>query len=138
MGFVWIGWICSRFWARLRAFQAVAEGGGFTAAAARLGVGQPTLSIQLRALESYFGVELLHRRGRKTAPSEMGERLFKVTQRMFGAEAEAIDLLRAARDLASGHLQIGADGPFHVTEMLAAFSGRFPGIRVAVSIANSQ
>jgi aminoethylphosphonate catabolism LysR family transcriptional regulator len=124
--------------AQLRAFHAVAASGGFTAAATKLGVGQPTLSIQVRALETYFGVELFHRSGRKVAVSELGSALFGLTQRLFAAEAEAIDLLSAVRDLRHGHLHIGADGPYHVTEILAAFTARFPQIRVSVAIGNSQ
>src|SRR5258707_2738682 len=124
--------------AQLRAFHAVATHGGFTAAADALGLGQPTLSTQVGALERYFGVELLHRRGRTVTLSELGRDLFKITLRLFGAEAEAIDLLGAVRDLAVGHLQVGAVGPYHVTEMLAAFNERFPQIRVTVSIGNSQ
>jgi aminoethylphosphonate catabolism LysR family transcriptional regulator len=126
------------YYAQLRAFHAVAQSGGFTLAADKLGVGQPTLSIQVRALEAYFGVELFHRRGRKTELSELGGSLFKLTQRLFAAEAEAIDLLRAVRDFRAGHLQVGAVGPYHVTEMLASFTARFPHIRVTVSIGNSQ
>jgi len=122
----------------LRAFHAVAIHGGFTAAAAALGVGQPTLSTQVGGLERYFGVELLHRSGRKVRLSELGADLFRITQRLFGAEAEAADLLGAMRDLAAGHLQVGAVGPYHVTEMLATFNARFPQVRVTVSIGNSQ
>jgi aminoethylphosphonate catabolism LysR family transcriptional regulator len=124
--------------AQLRAFHAVAQAGGFTLAADKLGVGQPTLSIQVRALEAYFGVELFHRRGRKTKLSELGGNLFMLTQRLFAAEAEAIDLLSAVRDFRAGHLQVGAVGPYHVTEMLASFTARFPHIRVTVAIGNSQ
>src|SRR5216683_1088921 len=123
---------------QLRAFHAVATHGGFTAAAAALGLGQPTLSTQVGALERYFGVELLHRSGRKVRLSELGADLFRITLRLFGAEAEAADLLGAVRDLAAGHLQVGAVGPYHVTEMLATFNERFPQVRVTVSIGNSQ
>ena len=123
---------------QLRAFHAVAAHGGFTAAAQALGLGQPTLSTQVGALERYFGVELLHRSGRKVRLSALGADLFKITQRLFSAEAEAVDLLGAVRDFASGHLQIGAVGPYHVTEMLAVFTERFPQIRVTVSIGNSR
>jgi LysR family transcriptional regulator, low CO2-responsive transcriptional regulator len=123
---------------QLRAFHAVAIHGGFTAAAAALGVGQPTLSTQVGGLERYFGVELLHRSGRRVRLSELGADLFRITQRLFGAEAEAADLLGAVRDLAAGHLQVGAVGPYHVTEMLATFNERFPQVRVTVSIGNSQ
>jgi aminoethylphosphonate catabolism LysR family transcriptional regulator len=124
--------------AQLRAFHAVAEAGGFTAAAARLGVGQPTLSIQVRALEAQFGVELIHRRGRRIQLSELGQSLFKVTQRCFGAETEAVELLRAVRALDAGHLRLGTVGPYNATELLARFSKRFPRVRVTVTLGNSQ
>jgi LysR family transcriptional regulator, low CO2-responsive transcriptional regulator len=123
---------------QLRAFHAVASHGGFTAAAQALGIGQPTLSTQVGALERYFGVELLHRHGRSVVLSELGAALFKITQRLFGAEAEAVELLGSVRDFASGHLRVGAVGPYHVTEMLAEFNELYPGIRVTVSIGNSQ
>ena len=123
---------------QLRAFHAVALHGGFTAAAQALGIGQPTLSTQVGALERYFDVELLLRRGRSVVPSELGAALFKITQRLFGAEDEAVELLGAVRDFAAGHLRVGAVGPYHVTEMLAVFTERFPRIRVTVSIGNSQ
>src|SRR5437667_2017986 len=123
---------------QLRAFHAVATHGGFTAAAAALGLGQPTLSTQVGALERYFGVELLHRSGRKVRLSELGADLFRITQRLFGAEAEAADLLGGVRDLAAGQLEVAAVGPYHVIEMLATFHERFPQVRVTVSIGNSQ
>jgi LysR family transcriptional regulator, low CO2-responsive transcriptional regulator len=123
---------------QLRAFHAVASHGGFTAASHALGIGQPTLSTQVGALERYFDVELLHRRGRSVVLSELGAALFKITQRLFGAEDEAVELLGAVRDFAAGHLRVGAVGPYHVTEMLAVFTERFPQIRVTVSIGNSQ
>jgi aminoethylphosphonate catabolism LysR family transcriptional regulator len=123
---------------QLRAFHAVASHGGFTAAAQALGIGQPTLSTQVGALERYFDVELLHRRGRSVVLSELGAALLKITQRLFGAEDEAVELLGAVRDFAAGHLRVGAVGPYHVTEMLAVFTERFPQIRVTVSIGNSQ
>ena len=49
--------------AQLRAFHAVAGAGGFTRAAAALGVTQPTLSGQVAGLEAAYGVRLFERRG---------------------------------------------------------------------------
>src|SRR6201999_296069 len=45
----------------MRAFVAVAEGGGLSAAARRLHISQPALSQTIQSLEKHFGVELLVR-----------------------------------------------------------------------------
>ncbi len=123
---------------KLRSFHAVAIAGGFTAAARQLKVGQPTITTQVRALERQFGVELFHRRARRVELTGAGRGLLALTQRMLSLEAEAIDFLNATAGLRSGHLKITAVGPYHVTEMLAAFRTRFPEIDFSVAVGNSR
>jgi len=123
---------------QLRAFHAVAAEGSFTAAAKALRVGQPTITTHVRELESRFQVELFHRRGRRAVLTEAGEALLSVTQRLVTNEAEAVDLLRSFGGFRSGHLRVGAVGPYHVTEMLAAFNERYPGVSVSVRVGNSK
>jgi len=123
---------------QLRAFHAVAAEGSFTAAAKALRVGQPTITTHVRELESRFQVELFHRRGRRAVLTEAGEALLAVTQRLVTNEAEAVDLLRSFGGFRSGHLRVGAVGPYHVTEMLAAFNERYPGVSVSVRVGNSK
>ena len=122
---------------QLRSFHAVAKARGFVAGAALFNVSQPTLTAQVSALESEFGVELFHRRNRRTELTPAGRDLFAITTRMFAEEQEAREFLGNSRELRTGHLRIGAVGPYHVTEMLAAFGTRYPGIRLSVSIGNS-
>jgi aminoethylphosphonate catabolism LysR family transcriptional regulator len=124
--------------AQLRAFHAVASEGSFTRAAARLNVTQPTLSAQVKALEQQYGVTLFDRRGRRVQPTDLGAGLLEVTRRLFGLEAEADQMLAAAKGLRRGHLRIGADAPIHVIPALAAFARRYPGIRLSVAIGNSE
>jgi aminoethylphosphonate catabolism LysR family transcriptional regulator len=125
-------------YSQLRSFHAVAESGSFTAAAQRCRVSQPTITTQVRALEAGFSVELFARRGRRVELTEAGRGLFEITRRMFSQETEALDFLNECRDLRTGHLRVGAVGPYHVTDMLVAFNRRFPGLYVSVSIGNSQ
>lgn len=124
--------------AQLRAFHAVAGAGGFTRAAAALGVTQPTLSGQVAALEEAYGVRLFERRGRGIELTDLGRGLFDITRRLFGQEAEAEQLLAAARGLMSGLLRVGADAPYHVIPLLATFHRRHPGIRLSLSFGNSE
>ncbi len=123
--------------AQLRAFHGVATAGGFTRAAAVLHVTQPTLSGQVAALEERYGVKLFERRSRGVELSELGRGLFDVTSRLFGQEAEAEQLLAAARGLARGVLRVGADAPYHVVPLLAVFHRRYPGIRLSLTFGNS-
>lgn len=123
---------------QLRSFHAVAAAGGFTAASRVLNVGQPTITSQVKALEEQFRVELFHRRGRQVMMTAAGHDLFAITQKLLSFEAEAVDLLKALGGLETGNLKIGAVGPYHVTEMLAAFGARYPGIKILVHQGNSR
>jgi aminoethylphosphonate catabolism LysR family transcriptional regulator len=123
---------------QLRSFHAVASAGGFVAGASLLNVSQPTLTAQIKALETEFGVELFYRRNRRSELTPSGRDLHAITQRLFAEEQEAREFLSAAKGLHTGHLRIGAVGPYHVTEMLAAFNQRHPGITLSMSIGNSS
>jgi aminoethylphosphonate catabolism LysR family transcriptional regulator len=123
---------------QLRSFHAVASSGGFVAGASVLNVSQPTLTAQIKALEAEFGVELFYRRNRRSELTPSGRDLHAITLRLFAEEKEAREFLSAAKGLRTGHLRIGAVGPYHVTEMLAAFNQRFPGIALSMSIGNSS
>lgn len=123
---------------QLRSFHAVAAEGGFTAAAQALNVTQPTVTVQVKSLEEYFKVELFHRRGRKVVLTDTGRQLFELTRRILSLEGEAVELLTGVGGFHSGQLQVAAVGPYHVTEMLASFNERYPGIKVSVETGNSQ
>lgn len=123
---------------QLRSFHAVARGGSFTAAAKALGVSQPTVTTQVKALEQEFGVELFARRGRRIELTEIGSGLLDITRRLSADEKEAADYLNETRELRTGHLRVGAVGPYHVTDMLAAFNARHPGLYVSVAVGNSR
>ena len=45
---------------QLKSFHAVATAGGFTKAGKLLGLSQPAITIQVRALEEAYGVSLFH------------------------------------------------------------------------------
>jgi aminoethylphosphonate catabolism LysR family transcriptional regulator len=123
---------------QLRSFHAVARAGGFTQAARLLHISQPTVTTQVRFLEETYGVELFHRRGHKVTLTPLGEQLYAMAQRIFALESETVHLLQDSGELKSGFLRVGAVGPFHVTEMLARFNKRYPGVEVSVRVGNSE
>ncbi len=123
---------------QLRAFTAVATHGGFSAAARVLGVTQPALTHQVRALETKHGVTLFLRQGRRVVVTPLGEELLRVARRINTMEEEAQALLGAAGDLKHGALRIGADGPFHVMPVLARLQQTYPGLTLSVRVGNSE
>src|SRR5690349_21834438 len=98
---------------QLAAFCAVVEKRSFSQAAARLGVTQPAISLQVRSLEKRLGQQLLDRSGRRVEPTEAGQRLYRGAQRLLALESQLLDEL--ARDdvgEVSGALAIGGStGP---------------------------
>lgn len=121
----------------LRSFHAVARHGGFSAAARALNISQPTLSTQVKELETRYDVELFSRIGREVRLTPAGQELYLTTMRLHQSEAEAEDLLNAFKGFHSGSLRIAAVGPFHATDMIVAFKSRHPKIDISVQFGNS-
>lgn len=120
-----------------RAFYAVATQGSFTAAARSLNVSQPTVTTQVKELETLYGVELFHRHARGVFLTDTGRELLGIIRRMYARQQDAVEYLRAVQGLQTGSLRIGAYGPYDVIEILAEFNRRHPGLDVSLGFANS-
>ncbi|MEP6892559.1 MAG: selenium metabolism-associated LysR family transcriptional regulator [Gaiellaceae bacterium] len=127
---------------QLAAFCAVVERKSFSQAAERLGVTQPAVSLQVRALEKRLGTQLLDRSGRRVEPTETGWRLYRGAQRMLQLEEQLLDQLAAEGDGAiSGELSIGAStGPAAIVVplLLGEFQRSNPAVRVALQVHDTQ
>lgn len=115
----------------LRYFVAVAEELHFGRAAARLGIAQPPLSMQIRDLESEVGVRLLARTSRHVELTAAG-RVFLDGARSILAELDGIisDTQRAQRG-ETGQLRMGfvSSAAYEVLPtLLRAFRDRYPDI----------
>jgi DNA-binding transcriptional LysR family regulator len=99
----------------LRYFIAVAEEGHVTRAAERLGIQQPPLSQQIRAMEAEIGVPLLHRLPRGVELTEAG-RVFLAEARVALAQVEhAVEAARRTARGEQGRLAVGftSSAAFH-------------------------
>ena len=127
---------------QLAAFCAVVERGSFSQAAERLGVTQPAVSLQIRALEQRLGRQLLDRSGRRVEPTEAGRRLYRSAQRMLALEEQLLeDVASGTEGELTGTLQIGAStGPAAIVVplLLCEFQRESPSVKVALTVADTQ
>lgn len=125
----------------VRYFVALAEELNFTRAAARLGIGQPPLSQQIRDLEKEIGYPLFLRRPHGAELTEAG-RAFLAEARLILDQAERAK--EAARRAGGGHvgaLRVGftSSANFHpaVTEAFAVFHWKYPDASLIVEESHS-
>ena len=123
---------------QLRSFYAVAREMSFTKAAHVLHIGQPTLTVQVRALEERYGVELFLRSSRGLQLSTMGRALFEIAKHIFVHEMQAVELLRSTKEEFGGELRVGTVGPLFVMKLLAMFRRRFPLVQLRLESDNSD
>lgn len=89
-------------------FYTIATEKSVTAAAARLRIGQPALSAQLKALEKNLGHPLFERRNRKLILTEMGKIVFDYADEIFRLGKEMIETISDRPGARKIHLSIGA------------------------------
>jgi DNA-binding transcriptional LysR family regulator len=126
---------------QLAAFCEVVERRSFSEAASRLGVTQPAVSQQVRALEQRLGTQLLDRSGRRVEPTEAGLRLYRGAQRMLALEEQLLDELAEPDAPLAGTLEIGAStGPAAIVLplLLCEFQAANDGLRVELSVSDTR
>lgn len=117
---------------QLKAFDAVVREGSFSRAGIRLGLTQPAITIQVKALERYYGKKLFNRRGRGVTPTTIGQSLYEITQRLFKIEEQAHFFLKnKAGESTTGHLKIGSDCPGLADGLVTGWARQHPGVLVS-------
>ncbi len=122
---------------RLRYLVAVAEEGHVTRAAERLGLQQPPLTRQIRALETELGVQLFERHPRGMRPTEAGRVVVEAARDILDRAGRLPETARrAARGeqgrLAVGYTSSGAFNPF-VSQQIRGFREARPGVLLVLA-----
>jgi len=120
----------------LEALIAIVELGSFRAAADRLGVTQPTVSMRIRELESSLGAQLFDRTSYRPQLTADGREILKYAQRMMVLMR---DMRACAMNGAGvvGTIRLGAADSFALTclpALLGQLENRFPKLTVALDI----
>ncbi len=119
---------------KLRSFCLAAQAGSISRAAERVGLSQPSVSLQIQDLEQEFKTALFLRRGPKITLTPDGQALYELAWPLV----EAIDSLPVAfqcgrRGLETGHLNIAAGEStilYILPELVQEYARRYPGIEL--------
>lgn len=126
----------------IRYFLAVAEEGNFTRAAARLGIGQPPLSQQIKDLETEVGVALFHRIPRGAELTAAGAAFLEGVKDMPHQAGAAADAARRTARGEIGSLRIGftGSGAFNtlVPRIIRDYRRMAPGVELTLEETNSN
>jgi DNA-binding transcriptional LysR family regulator len=126
----------------IRYFLAVAEERNFTRAAAKLGIGQPPLSQQIRDLENEIGATLFHRVPHGAELTEAGTAFLpEARAALASAEKAKLAAQRATRG-ETGRLALGftASSAFNtaVSGTIRRFRGQWPEVGLSLTEMNSN
>jgi len=125
---------------QLEYFMAVCQELHFTRASEKLGVTQPTLSHQIKALEDELGLPLFDRIGKKIAVTEAGRILLTHCSTVFRSLESVREEIQELREIKRGRLSVGAlPGELNslVSRLLPDFHEAYPEILVRIVSADN-
>ena len=124
----------------LRLFGQVVEEQSFTVVARKLGISQPAVSNQMRALEEKLGVKLLYRKGKSFALTPEGETVYRHALLLNDEWTELMREIGGSERVMNGKVHIGAShipGEYLLPNYIASFRKLYPDIKFKLSIGDS-
>lgn len=118
---------------QIRYFVEAARLGHFTRAAEAMRVSQPSLSQQIRTLESELGVDLFDRTGRRVRLTSAGEAFLVRARRILEETESAKTEIQEFSDLLRGRVTVGALQSVvgsALAQLLVAFEELYPGVEL--------
>jgi DNA-binding transcriptional LysR family regulator len=102
-------------------FVDVTRSGSFTATADRLSMSRPMVTRYVEALESWFGVRLLHRTTRKVTLTTLGEQCLLDIESWLDAGQLLVESVKP-NDVLTGSIRISTSVSFAHAQLMAAIS----------------
>ncbi len=126
---------------RLKVFITAARTLSFTRTAEQLFISQPAVSKHIGELESQYKVQLFARRGSRLELTGAGETLLACAERLADDYRRMQYEMSLCTSVPVGELRLGASttiAQYLLPPILARFTTRFPGVRVAMMSGNSD
>jgi len=120
---------------QLRYFLAVADAQNFTRAAETVHVSQPSLSVQIAALEDELGAPLFDRLGRRVALTQAGHILREHAQRVLREVEQGAQAIQELTGAERGRLLVGAlstVNSYLIPPLVSRFRQRFPRVQLQI------
>ena len=126
---------------QLQALREVVALGSFSAAAQKLRLTQPAVSLQVRGLEKRIGVRLVERIGKRAYATAAGEELIAHGRRLAQEAEQALAAMRRHRDGWLGRARLGtsvAVCTYLLPPVLVRLRRDHPDLEVAITIATTE
>ncbi|WP_049620765.1 LysR family transcriptional regulator [Frateuria defendens] len=122
---------------QLRAFVSTVKLGTLSRAAEALFLSQPTVSLQIQALERELGANLMERRGRRINLTDAGEALYELARPLVeGWESLDHDFQTRVKGLSAGRLTIAAGAStiqYLLPALVRRYRERFPAVQLQLA-----
>ena len=121
----------------LLTFLVAAETENFSEVSRRLGISQPTVSMQIRALEGRLDVELFHRSGRSVTLTEAGQALVPLARRLADQAVHAEEAMASHTGELVGRLRIVCTttaGKYLLPQLVSGLLTRHPMVSVECQV----
>ncbi|MCL6283897.1 LysR substrate-binding domain-containing protein [Ruegeria sp. 2012CJ41-6] len=120
---------------QIRYFAALATAGQYRRAARQLGISQPSLSLQISALEETLGVRLLERRRSGLILTPEGRDIAGLAARVLHEVAQIEDYASPLQASLSGTLRLGSTptiGPYLLPRVLRRLHAAYPELKLVI------
>ncbi|MEW6233535.1 MAG: LysR family transcriptional regulator, partial [Chloroflexota bacterium] len=125
---------------QLNIFLAVVDSRSFSAAADRVHLTQPAVSLAIRALEKQLGVKLFQRDGPRLELTEAGEALLPAARNLVELSSRTEEAICALRGVVTGDLVLGcstAAAEHVLPRLIGMYTERYPLVHVSLEMAET-
>jgi len=126
---------------QLEILNAIAKTGSLSKAAKELNLSQPSITIQLRKLETELGTRLMDRLGVGVKPTQTGETLIRYAQEILKLVEDAKNSIAEYKAMSRGKIRIGAStipGFSLLPQFVADFKERHPELEISMQVDNTD